>query len=963
MKSMIGRWCKRLVLLVILSGIAGGVLYVGSGEFGGQWRAYLLQQLEQRGVHAEFDRLSVNLVGGIGARGVRIYNDEGRQQLLISMDRVDLDFDYGKLLRGEVVINGLDLSQASVALPVDPEQSDLTVVELRDLNARVYFQDRHLKVAQAEGELGGVRLAVTADLLLPERPKTAGEKERAREGAMNRLKVVREYRSEIQKGLDWLARFDFKQAPTLTVALRGETMEPEAFEAELTFLARGVGYRGYVCEELTAEAEYQGGVVDLRRLRMVDSLGSLDAQASWRRGDDEVGFRVTSSADLTAVADALLGASALREVVFYDEGPSLALEGRWFFGKKAEGMRRPVDVRGEIHCPRFTSRGEVFEGLSASFGVSDDGIYVRDGLVRHRTGSLGLQVLVHEQQGLRYRAVLKMDPAAFKPFVRLEQTRNLIDRFKFERDASIFVKLEGQGPTTKFEDCRNVGRGEMWGMAHQGVPFVKVEGDFEFQGPQLIFRKVKAEREDGPGEVDEVEVNLREKWLSIRGARSKCDPVPILLSFVPTIAQVVARYQLPSETLVNVDGVFGWGGADRTDARVGFAAVNGTGIYRLLGKDYKVGSPQGELLFKRDELGFEVFGQIDGGALHAKGKTDLSPVRDEFDVEIKLGQFRYPVFGEVQTFEQSTVKVRGKDGEMSFDAVAQLMGGPMTAKGRATSGDEYDAVVTVDPFRWPVFGKVLAFREGEVVLKNRAGQVTFDAKAALMGGEFVTKGEVNTVVEPMKFAGDMGVNALAFKEFSRTYTPDFETEGDLTGHVKFKGELGKWETLRGEGVAIIVNGNLYAVPILGPLTPLLGGFLPAPIKGYNLAKEANCTFTIQDGAVYTEDLEALTAAFRLVAKGNAHFIDDKVEFDAQARIRGLPGIVLRPVSELLEYQARGSIGEPAWKPRLFQLGRRATSEAEKEKELGVEEMPPEESDAKRRLRLPNLFRPGTSGTR
>lgn len=957
---MIGQFCKRLLLLVVLSGITGGVVYVGSGRFSEQWKAYLVVQLEQRGVYVDFDRLSLNIVGGVGARGVRIFNNERREQTLISVDRVDLDFDYGKLLRGEVVVNGLELASANVALPVDPEQPALTVVEVRDIHARVFFRDNHLKVAQAVGELAGVRLAVTADLTLPERPKTEAEREKARANAMNRLKVVREYRSEIQKGLDWLGRFEFKLAPTLTVALRGETMKPEAFEAELAFLAKDLGYQGYVCEELTAEAAYQDGVVDLRRLRMVDSLGNLDARAAWRRGEDEVGFRVTSSADLSAVADALLGSNALREVVFYDQGPSFALEGTWFFGKKAEGKKRPVDVRGEIHCPRFTSRGEVFEGLSASFWVAEEGVYVRDGLLRHRTGSLSLQAMVHEEKGLRYRAVLKMDPAAFKPFVVREQERNLIDRFKFDRDSSIYVKLEGNGPTTRFEDCRNVGRGEMRGMAHQGVPFVKVDGDFEFQGPELIFRGVKAEREDGPGEVDEVVVQLREKWVSIKGARSKCDPVPILLSFVPNVAEVVARYQLPSETLVNVDGVFGWGGPEKNDCRVGFAAVDGTGIYRLWDENYEVEAPQGELLFKEDELSFEVFGRVHDGAMHAKGKTDLSSTRDEFSVQVKLDRFRYPIFGELQNFERNTADVRGKEGEVSFDVAATLMGGPMTAKGRASGEDHFDATVTLDPFEWPIFGKTLAFRKSRVELKNRQGLVAFDATAQLMSGEFVAKGEVNVGSKPVIYEGDLAVNALSFKEFSRTYTPAYETEGDLTGHVKFQGVLDDWGALKGEGVAIIVNGNLYAVPILGPLTPLLGGFLPSPIKGYNLAKEANCTFTIQDGAVFTEDLEALTTAFRLVARGNANFVKDEVEFDAQARIRGLPGIVLRPVSELLEYQARGTISDPAWKPRLFNFGSRATTEAEK---TGTEEMPVHEAEEKRRARLPSLFRSGSSGGR
>ena len=90
-----------------------------------------------------------------------------------------------------------------------------------------------------------------------------------------------------------------------------------------------------------------------------------------------------------------------------------------------------------------------------------------------------------------------------------------------------------------------------------------------------------------------------------------------------------------------------------------------------------------------------------------------------------------------------------------------------------------------------------------------------------------------------------------------------------------------------------------------------------------------------------------------MAQGNVNFIEDEVEFDAQARFRGLPGLVFRPVSELLEYQARGSIGDPGWKPRLFNLGGGAASTEAEKKDAPMPE------DEKRKLRLPNLFRPGS----
>ncbi len=959
---MIRRFFQRCLLLVILSGITGAVLYLNSAAFAARWRGYVVEQLEQRGVYAEFERLGLNLLGGLTAREVRIYNDGGREQLLASLDRVNVEFDYGQLMRGKLRVEGLDLARANVALPVDPKHPELTVIELRDFSARAFFHDRHLEVAHATGEVAGIRVDLTADVQLGQMPDSEEKRRRAQELAARRLKVMREYRTQIQYALDWLARFEFKTRPTLLLQARGEADSLEALEVDLDFVARDFSYRGYQCRELLIEAGLANGEVDLRRLRLADALGNLDATAAWRLGEEAVDFRLTSSADLTSAADVLLSTDALREVVFYDQGPSLALEGRWFFGKTGAAMKRPVDARGEVHCPRFTSRGEVFEGLSASFGVNADGFYVRDGVLRHRTGSLGLQVLLHEEQGLRYRATLKMDPAAFKPFLLKEQTRELIDRFKFDRDSSIYVKLEGRGPGTNLNDCVNTGRGELRGVAHRGVVFDRADGSFEIKGPHLIFRNVRAERADGVAEADEVEVDDREKWVRLAGARSKCDPVPILRSFAPQVADIVARHRMPPETVVNADGVFGWRGPEKTDCRVAFAALEGAGIYRLWDRDYEIAAPQGELIFKKDELAFDVRGRLFDGPFLAKGRTDLSPERDEFEVAVKAEAFQYELFGRALDFTQGTAEVSGKDGEISFDINGRVMGGAMTAKGRTAGKDEFDVTLTMDPLRWKVFGKDLDFEQARADVSARRGEITFEAAARLMQGQFEAKGRADTRPRQPTYAAEVKVNALSFARFARIYAPAYETEGDLTGHFNFEGVTGNPAALRGKGVAIILNGNLYAVPILGPLTPLLGGFLPSPIKGYNVAKEANCTFSVADGHIYTDNIEALTTAFRLVAKGNANFIEDKVEFDAQARMRGLPGLVLRPVSELLEYQARGSIGDPQWKPRLFNLGgRSATTEAENPgpaAETGP--MPADDTPDRRRLRLP-LFKSGSGG--
>jgi hypothetical protein len=183
---------------------------------------------------------------------------------------------------------------------------------------------------------------------------------------------------------------------------------------------------------------------------------------------------------------------------------------------------------------------------------------------------------------------------------------------------------------------------------------------------------------------------------------------------------------------------------------------------------------------------------------------------------------------------------------------------------------------------------------------------------------------VDDTRKPQRYSGEIRLDAVSFNKFARIYSPKDETEGDLTGIFRFSGAMGDWRSLKGDGALTILNGNLYAVPILGPLTPLLGALLPRPIKGYNVAKEADCTFSVADGFASTEDIEALTSVFRLVSKGKVDFLEDRIQFEAQAKFRGLPGLVLFPVSEILEYVGEGTVGTAVWRPRYFSGSREKT---------------------------------------
>jgi hypothetical protein len=247
----------------------------------------------------------------------------------------------------------------------------------------------------------------------------------------------------------------------------------------------------------------------------------------------------------------------------------------------------------------------------------------------------------------------------------------------------------------------------------------------------------------------------------------------------------------------------------------------------------------------------------------------------------------------------------------------------MNCKGTVLLGDDahdYTVDLRAGSFPYPIFSKPMPFERVRAIVDCKKGMVDFNVKADLLDGDVSMRGKVDDRKnQAQPYDGDLRFNAISFKKFNRMYTPDFDTEGDFTGHAEFTGRMGNWKTLNGKCTLVILNSNLYAVPILGPLTPLLGALLPRPIKGYNVAKEANATFKIADGFAVTDDTEALTGVFRIAAKGKIDFIEDRIFFHAQAKFRGLPGLVLFPVSQILEYTGEGTVENPAWRPRFFSL--------------------------------------------
>ena len=133
----------------------------------------------------------------------------------------------------------------------------------------------------------------------------------------------------------------------------------------------------------------------------------------------------------------------------------------------------------------------------------------------------------------------------------------------------------------------------------------------------------------------------------------------------------------------------------------------------------------------------------------------------------------------------------------------------------------------------------------------------------------------------------------------------------MSGSYDFTGLGSDPRTMRGGGKVEVTNGDVFAIPIFGPLSGILNHIVPG--SGYSIAHQASATFKINDGIIHTDDFEAASTFFSMLGHGDIHFLDDKLDFDVRLNMKG-PGVLLTPVYKLFEYTGEGQLEEAGLAP-------------------------------------------------
>ncbi|MEM1297541.1 MAG: hypothetical protein AAGH89_19395, partial [Verrucomicrobiota bacterium] len=242
---------------------------------------------------------------------------------------------------------------------------------------------------------------------------------------------------------------------------------------------------------------------------------------------------------------------------------------------------------------------------------------------------------------------------------------------------------------------------------------------------------------------------------------------------------------------------------------------------------------------------------------------------------------------------------------------------PPSELAKNTARHNYEFTFTSDSdASYELFGQVmqLSAPSGTVQIKDDSIYLS-DFKTGTLGGDVAASIILTDIHREIGYEVDLGVDNIDFRQLAELYSSYKETEGHLSGTMRFEGKGIGVQNLKATGSALIVDGNVFSIPAFGPLSKPIEEVLPKLHGDFSVAREANLAFEIADSKFYTRDFQAKTNAFQMKGSGSVDMVTQELDFEAGLNLRGAPGLLLAPVAKLLVFKGEGSVTQPTWRAK------------------------------------------------
>jgi hypothetical protein len=496
--------------------------------------------------------------------------------------------------------------------------------------------------------------------------------------------------------------------------------------------------------------------------------------------------------------------------------------------------------------------------------------------------------------------------AAFQAQSSLD-AKQFLDAFGLERilaDATFAaaptIELSGSANFSAAAPRRSVtGRVVLERFAYKTVPLLNLVADFSWDGQRTMLRDVRVRHETGELLADVLDApgDFRLKL------ESTINPSALRAFASAGLGKFLGEWEWPRSPAV----------------RLAFAGP---------ARDPKTWSGEGTVALQRTRFRGFWLNSATADVRLADGAVTFDNFRVVRDEGVGAGSFTYDFtrhevrLAQVKTTLRPTEAIYWIDPKL-FKVVApyKFRNPPsVTANGvvqfRGGQDSRLELAIEAPAGMDYVFlGKTLPFdRISARVLYTKDRVQLSDVQGVLFDGLTRGKADISLAKQDPRYTAAIAVEGVDFPRLTDLYFKYETARGELSGTYDWQGLGDDARNMRGAGKIKVSNGDVFAIPVFGPLSGLVSAILPG--AGYSVAKQATASFTIKEGVIQTKDFKVSGKLFGMVGGGEIHFLDNKLDFDVRIDAKG-PGVLLTPVYELFEYKGEGSLSKPNWHPKRF----------------------------------------------
>jgi hypothetical protein len=745
---------RSLAFLLIASTVVaalGALWWANQTGLPEAWRTAIEREIGKQGLHVKIERLSYLPLRGVIASKVRVFSDPARQHEISRLASVILAFDKTKLARGIIHLTKIQLKDATLILPLDPNDPEATTLEVTGANGTLLMPGgRRFEIRNARGRIAGIELILDARLIgYQQEGKTPPDPAQLQQRRELLSRVISELKN-------W--HFNAEHPPELRIFIEGDANERTSLTAKLALHAHDLEKNQHVLAEVAAEAEISGDLLTVTSLHATDSRGSLDGHLDYDTGDCEGRFDVRSSLEIPRLLQAWLGLPPLREV-FIGGGQTLEAAGQF---RLNEHKVPQVQMTGHARCESVTARGIHFDAVQSAFSWRDGDLFLRNVRLTRPDGEARGKAMI-QWPLVRLALETTLPIPVYRPFASGPALEKVLNDFSERKGAEVQLTLEGGFDATDPFSWAFAGGGRVTNVNYRGVPVNSAEcrlalshHELDFTAGTVVFNYQNYALRDafngpkqGTVKAGRVRYDAPNKMVEMEDVTGSLWAAPAVRLFAPKVADSLEIYRFHRPPELKASGVVDVTPQGRTVLNVAFSS-EAAADYRFLGENLTLEKPSGKVTIRGARV------TVDGLKLNAFD----GPVAGRFDFrgkgllegELSWTKLSIPALTSTYGFQ---VKGGGNiTGRLDFSLT--------DGRVETMAGEGLFAVEKTELFSVPIFGPLSPLISG--VLNNRSAGFQRAKNAfctfKITNGVLSTK-DFQTATTSLVFVGDGAVDLKA----------------------------------------------------------------------------------------------------------------------------------------------------------------------------------------------------------